>query len=357
MRASSVPSEVFALPSGRPRRIPKNLFLFGWPSHYGGADTKFAHLLRLLHRAFRITVVPNWPQQLRQRAWTRFLDRLKVRYTTLDRLPSRLDGVGLALCNGAFFDLGIHRQARSRGLRVVWSSEMMWYHAGELDAIRGGELDRVLYVSDLQRRLLNYEQYGTVSTRLTGNYVDPDAFPYVERRPRPFTIGRLSRADPVKYPEDFPVFYEALDLPDARFRVMAWSDELDAKYRWHHFGPRWTRLRPEAEDTLTFLSRLDLFVYPLGHRFLESWGRSTVEAMLTGLVPLVPPGHHLENLVRHGEAGFVCDDFREYQRYAQLLYGDDRLRRRMGRNCRRHAVRHLCNRAEHLRTWCEALDV
>jgi glycosyltransferase involved in cell wall biosynthesis len=337
--------------------MAKDLFLFGWPSHYGGADTKVAHLLRLLHRAFRITVVPNWLHQLGQRTWTERLDRLGIRYATLDQVPPQLDGVGLAVCNDLFFSHGIHREARARGLRIVWSPEMMWHHTGELEAIRAGEVDRVLYVSDLQRRVLNYEQYGPVSTRLTGNYVDPDEFPYVERASRAFTIGRLSRADPVKYPEDFPVFYEALDLADARFRVLAWSDELDARYRWHRFGPRWTLLRPGAEEVPTFLASLDLFAYPLGHRFHESWGRSTVEAMLTGLVPLVPPGHHLENLVRHGEAGYVCDDFREYRRYAHLLQRNPRLRKQMARRCHRHAVRNLCNRADHLRTWREALDV
>ena len=31
---------------------------------------------------------------------------------------------------------------------------------------------------------------------------------------------------------------------------------------------------------------LDLFVYPLGHQFIESWGRVVAEAMLTGCVPI-----------------------------------------------------------------------
>jgi glycosyltransferase involved in cell wall biosynthesis len=335
----------------------KDLFFFGWPSHYGGADTKAAHLLRLLRGAFRITVVPNWPHQLCQREWTGYLDRLGVRYATLGQLPARLEGVALALCNDVFFTAGICRQARSRGLKVVWSPEMMWHHEGELDAVGSGEVDRVLYVSEVQKRKLNYERFPGVSTRVTGNYVDPALFPFRRRPPRPFTVGRLSRAAPEKYPEDFPVFYEALGLSGVRFRVMAWDDGLAAKYRWHAFGPEWELLRPGAEDGLTFLYSLDLFVYPLGHRFTESWGRSAVEAMLTGLVPLVPPGHHLEHLVVHGKAGFVCDDFREYQRWAHLLYRDAALRERMGRACREHAARNLCDRAAHLRTWREALDV
>ena len=36
--------------------------------------------------------------------------------------------------------------------------------------------------------------------------------------------------DPVKFSEDFPVFYEALELPEARYRVMVWSRPLRKKY-------------------------------------------------------------------------------------------------------------------------------
>jgi glycosyltransferase involved in cell wall biosynthesis len=334
-----------------------SLFLFGWPSHYGGADTKFRDLVGLLCGSYSITVVPNWPLQLKQPVWRQFFEALQVRCCAFADLPDRLEGIGLALGNDLFFESGICKAARSKGLKIVWSAEMMWSHAGEVEAIRAGEVDRVLYVSETQKRRLDYERFGHISTRITGNYVDPDLFPFVERQARPFTVGRLSRAAPEKFPEDFPVFYEALDLPDARFRVMAWSEELAAKYRWHRFSPQWELLHSQAEDAFTFLASLDLFVYPLGHEFTESWGRSTVEAMLTGLVPLVPPGHHLENLIVHGETGFLCDDFREYRRHADLLYRNERLRKEMAHSARRHALYNLCERAAHLRTWSEALDV
>jgi glycosyltransferase involved in cell wall biosynthesis len=337
--------------------MTRSLFLFGWPSHYGGADTKFTDLVRLLCGSFSITVVPNFPLQLDQRPWRDFFETLRVRCCTVADLPDRLEGIALAVGNDLFFTSGICKTARAKGLKIVWSVEMMWSHPGEVEAIRAGEVDRVLYVSEIQNRHLAYERLGSISTRITGNYVDPDPFPFVERPARPFTIGRLSRAAPEKYPEDFPVFYEALDLPDARFRVMAWSDELAAKYRWHRFGPRWELLPPVAEDACRFLASLDLFVYPLGHRFVESWGRSTVEAMLTGLVPLVPPGHHLENLILPGETGFICDDFREYRRCAALLCQDTGLRKRMAENARRHALYNLCDRATNWKLWCEALDV
>lgn len=333
------------------------LFYFGWPSEYGGADTKAAHLLKLLAGFADITVIPNCAGQLQDPVWTTRLDALGIRYSTLASLPSRLDGVALAMCNNRFFSDGIYSEALQRGLQIVWSSEMMWHHPWERELIEAGVVTRLLYVSDIQRKALNYESFCNVPTRMTGNYISVDDFPFVERPPADHvTIGRLSRADALKYPEDFPVFYEALDIPNSRFRVMAWSDELSTKYRWHHFDDRWDLLPPEAEPAYRFLQSLDLFVYPLGHQFTESWGRSTVEAMLTGAIPIVPAGHHFESLIEHGKSGFLCDDFRDYHAFAQGLANDTQARRRMSLACRQRAEE-LNDPDKHRAIWMDALNV
>jgi glycosyltransferase involved in cell wall biosynthesis len=327
-----------------------SVWIFGWPGFVGGADTKLHHLLLLLHAHCHLTVVPNDARLLQMPFWTGLMDRLGVKYALLESLPPRLEGFALALCNESFFTDRIAHRARERGLKIVWSGEMMWPLAGEVEGVREGLVDKVLYVSELQRARLSPE-HNRVSWQIAGNYVEPDQFPFVERRNPTFTIGRLSRPAPEKYPEDFPVFYERLELPEVRFRVMAWDEALAHKYRWHRFDRRWELLPSEADSQLGFLHSLDLFVYPLGHRFVESWGRSTVEAMLTGCVPLVPTGHHLENLVVHGETGYVCSDFLEWKEQARNLCLDYGLRRRMAHQCREHAEQKLCNREEHLRTW------
>lgn len=331
------------------------LFIFGWPSFLGGADTKLAHLLVLLHAHLEITVVPNENRHLHNKTWTKFLDKLGVKYSMLDRLPPKLHGFGLSLSNEYFFTQRIAHRAKERGLQMIWSSEMMWHHAGELDAVKQGIVDTVLYTSEFQKAHLA-PGYGQLPGFITGNYIDPSFFPFQERQSPVFTIGRLSRAALEKYPEDFPVFYERLLLPEVRFRVMAWDAALRHKYRWHRFGERWDLLKAEQESQVAFLHSLDLFVYPLGHNFKESWGRSTVEAMLTGAIPLVPAGHHFENLLVHGQTGFVCQDFLEYKQYSHQLFYDYALRQRTARQAREHAVEKLCNREEHLKAWLQVFQ-
>ncbi|QDV25412.1 glycosyltransferase family protein [Aureliella helgolandensis] len=334
-----------------------NLFFFGWPSEYGGADTKAAHLLQLLAPHLSITVIPNSSLSLQEKCWTDKFDQWGIAYRSLESLPQQLEGTALALCNAHFFTGGIYSIARRRGLRVVWSSEMMWHHRHEVELIQAGAIDRLLYVSEVQRTCLNYESFCNVPTRMVGNYISPQAFPFVPRKvDGSITIGRLSRADLDKYPEDFPVFYEALQIPGAQFRVMAWSPALQEKYRWHHFDERWTLLEPNALAAGDFLQSLDLFIYTLGHHFVESWGRSTLEAMLTGAIPLVPHGHNFDHLIEHGVTGFQCSDFREFQTYAMELADNPMARQQMSHACRERAEQ-LNDAVTHLEIWLEALDV
>ncbi len=330
------------------------IYFFNWPSHVGGADTKLVHLLLLLHKHCSITVVPNHESRLREREWAKFLDRLGIRAAVLGRLPQTLEGFAISLSNGRFFTDRIAHRAKERGLKIIWSSEMMWHHPAELEAVRAGVVDHVLYVSEFQKAALA-PGYGSLPWSITGNYIDPREFPYIERRHASFTIGRLSRAAWEKYPENFPVFYESLALPDTGFRVMAWSDELARKYRWHRWDERWELLGEHEETQLKFLHSLDLFVYPLGHTFRESWGRSTVEAMLTGCVPLVPRGHQFESLIEHGESGFLCGEFAEWQEHALRLRLDCPYRQRIARQTHEHAAQELCDAEAHRKVWLDML--
>ena len=80
--------------------------------------------------------------------------------------------------------------------------------------------------------------------------------------------------------------------------------------------------------------------------------------MLTGCVPLVPKGggRHLENLVPHGQAGFLCSNNDEYREHVRRLRRDAALRKQLSRAARRQAENVLCNRTEHLRVWRQALE-
>ena len=121
--------------------------------------------------------------------------------------------------------------------------------------------------------------------------------------------------------------------------MLALPDRVSAIYQQHRFDARWDLLEKEAESQVEFLHSLDLFVYSRGPNFRESWGRSTLEAMVTGCVPLVPKGggHHLENLVPHGKAGFLSASDDEFRERVARLRSDVTLRKKLSRAARHHA--------------------
>jgi len=364
------------------------LYFFNWPSLVGGADTKFVHLLPLLCREAEVTVIPNTAERLAEPGWREWVESLGAKSCLLEQLPESLEGWAVSLCNADFFSKGIWHEARRRGLKIAWSSEMMWHFPAELGAVMFGWIDVVLYVSPVQRAALEPGYLhalsggsesprtlaladpeavaGTMRTAngralrwaMPGNFIDPAAFPFKERgvEDRPFAIGRLSRPDPDKFPDDFPGTYERLGLRDpCRFRVMAWSDRLRERWSNYEFGDRWEMLPPAAEPTTDFLHSLDVLMYEVSPRFSESWGRAVVEAMLTGAVPLVPSDrrHHLRNLVQHGTAGFHCDGPPDYARYGKLLQDDPVRLAEMSRAARNWAETRLCNPAKHVALWTD----
>jgi hypothetical protein len=362
----------------------RRLYIFGWPGAIGGASTKLAHLLRLLHQRFPIVVIPNEDAEVSDPEWRPLLDALAVTTCSFRQLPERLHGWGLSLCNFEFLLSPKWAEARRRGLKMAWSNEMMWSHPGELGAVFTGIVDQILYVSAVQRESLEPHYLAawtgslkthTVSDRnslwgqwkhpagrelrwtITGNYVDSALFqpknPRAKEPHQPIVIGRLSRADPDKFPDNFPVSYENLGLRNARFRVMGWNEPLAHKFGAHRFDSRWDLLPPLKEEPLQFLQSLDLFVYSVGPNLRESWGRAIVEAMLSGVVPLLPadPKHHLCNLVQHGQSGFLCENDTDFGKYARMLEDDPQLLAHCSRRAREDAAHRLCDAPEHIRLW------
>lgn len=375
-----------------------NLYWFNWPAHVGGSDTKFVHTLRLLADEYDITVIPNDAGYFENLEWLDFLRSLGVRWSLLEDLPDRLEGWAISLCNGRFFTGGMLGACVRRGLKVAWSSEMMWHFYGELEATRFGLIDKVLYVSPAQRRALEPAYRWAVSAEegppphfepggapmpegdgwhgrlkgadgrelpwvMPGNYIDPELFPFRQRGflpdGQPFTIGRVSRPDPHKFPDDFPQSYERLGLREpARFRVLGWSGQMAGLWPDHPFDTRWDLVPAGSVPVTQFLDSLDVMVYDLGPTFKESWGRAVVEGMLSGVVPLVPRGggHHLDQLVPHGIGGYLCEGPEDYRRYANGLRENPALLAQLSLGAREWAVRHLCGREAHLKRWREVFS-
>ncbi len=333
--------------------MPK-VYFFGIPGRIGGAATKIRDLLMLLKDSLDICVVLNSRAELDLPDARSSIDAAGVELAFEEDLPNKMDGVALVICQTDLFTSGRAQRIKERGLKLFLSNEMMWPFTGEEEAVKAGLIDRVLFVSKLQSGAFS-ELYHDIPSFETGNYVDARRFKFVERQREDIVVGRLSRPDPDKYSEDFPTFYEALKLPRAKYHVMAWSDALHKKYCWHEFGDQWALFGAGVIPTDVFLQRLDLFVYTLGPLVKESWGRSVVEAMLTGAIPLVPTGHNFDALMESGSTGYICNSFDAFFEAANRLYSDIRFRRKVSVDCADYARKKICNPDTHRKLWMKCL--
>ena len=341
------------------------LYVFHWPSDYGGADTKLDHTLSILSKFMDIVCIPNDSRQLQQKNWIESLGSRGIK--TMSRedfiaLPDSLEGHAIAFSNGSFVSrLNLCNLAKTKGLKVYWGNEMMWHFPGELEQIRVGNVDVVLYTSEFNRKVLEPGYLNAnprIRGHIVGNYIDPDRFPYKERHSNSnIIIGRLSRADTEKYSYDLPVFYESLGLRNAKYRIMAWNPKVAKMYNWHYFGDNWDLLSPNEETTLNFLYSLDLFVYKLGHKFKESWGRSTVEAMLTGCIPIVPSGHNFEEFIIQEKTGFMCDTYEDYRNVCIELQNNPQKRHKISKQASAYASSVICNKDKHEKIWRNVFNV
>ncbi len=332
------------------------LYLYGVPGRIGGASTKIAHLIRLLHGQRKLTVILPSVAALKDRHIRTLTEPYGVQCITLKDLSKKLEGLVFAVCEKNFFKDGTATRLKDRGLKLIWSNEMMFPFDGEAEAAKNGLIDRALFVSTFQADAFT-EMYRGVSSFITGNYIDPEDFPPCDRKNSSFIVGRLSRPDVDKYPLDLPAFYEELGLSDVCYRVMAWSSELERQYRWHKFSSNWELLPPNKEPVHRFLSSLDVFLYPLGHRIKESWGRAVVEAMLTGCVPVVPAGHQFETFMESGQTGFIFRAYHEVKAIMHELNENYALRKMLGQQCAEHARENLCNADKHRAIWIQALNL
>ena len=331
------------------------LYILGWPSDLGGADTKLRDTLPLWCKDYTVYVVPNKRTSLDDGHTYNYVLDCGAVALPYDELPTNMNGgTVFSMCNKRVFLDGKFKDLQQRGAYTIFSSEMMWCHEGELEACVLGHVDKVLFTSDLQKRELAYFYPRDIPVDVTSNYIN--IYRYLYKRPghdAPFTIGRLSRPDPVKYPRAFPLLYES--IVDCAYRVMAWSPELSEIYKWHKFDERWSLLTSCYETGPHFLSKLHVYVFQTGATFAETWGRSAIEAMAVGCPPLVSPGHHMSTLITSGVDGFICRTHNAFKRRVAQLRDDPDMMTAMSVAARDTAIK-LNNPEEHRAEWRRAFE-
>jgi len=187
----------------------------------------------------------------------------------------------------------------------------------------------VVYASELTKRLAgNHPGY------VQPSLIDLDRFVRADSKPSAFTVGRLSRADPLKHHPEDAALYRRLVEEGCRVRIMGPSSSLKEELG----GIESITLLPMfAEEAPLFLQSLDCFFYRTSEKYLEPSGRVVTEAMACGLPVVCHESGGYAEVIEHGRNGFL---FESQQEALEILLGlreDPALRERVGREARRTA--------------------
>lgn len=331
------------------------VFVAGYPSSLGGADTELWHVMRLWNRfGVRVHLLPA---RRPDSTWRQRCDAFGFETTVIGgpgwerQLSDLPGGIVCGFCSNDF--LAYAAAFRSLGCKLVWANCMTWMFPTELRLYGNiGPFDAYVFQSRFQQDTLSPRLQcwgaGPQTWFHIPGAIEAAEFPY---RPLPhsahsdFVVGRLARSDVDKWHEDMWSTLEAIDYRPMRARVMGWSPAI-AKKLGH--PPAWCEtLPPCAESTILFYRQLHALL-PINGGERENWPRIGLEAMAAGVPIVAHNAWGWREMIEHGETGFLANSPQEFAHWATELANNETLRLSVTHHARERLVNHL---AEPGRIW------
>jgi glycosyltransferase involved in cell wall biosynthesis len=333
------------------------VWVAGFPSRYGGADTELDHLIDLLRRYdVSVHLVPMFgaDDEARESATARGC-RIWDYSDSIFR-----DKIVISFCNGEFLAKLPAIMEKGRPRRVIWFNCMTWLFDAEREAHQHGWIDVFGFVSKYQQSILGLE-LERIRPYKTFDYRPYFHVPRVEWQYRPadgtYRMGRISRDDGGKFAIDTWSIFDRVLVPRGvakKIHILGYGPNAASK-----IGPAppsldWRTWSANEIPATDFYRTIDTMVHKTGGS-RESYCRVLVESYAHGVVPIVEDDFAFPELVEHGETGFCTSDSDEMSYYASRLAMDRDLHRRMAEAGRHHLEKNLIDPARCWQGWQEVL--
>lgn len=388
-----------AMPPTAHRPLP-TLFVIGYPSDVGGANTELWHTVKLWRRfGLGVTLIPTWRADRRWRArldaigcrtvevvrddeWTREGRRVKGEgrgeqgdaaplaprsspvpllpspfYPLLHDVPGLPGGIVVAFCNTRF--LAVAERILDLGCKVIWAGCMNWLFPEErLLYRRRGVFHRYVFQSRYQADQLSPQLARFGYQRSQGHLIrgafDVAEFPLrprAHRRGERFVVGRVSRAEPDKFPRELWQTFRGVPHP-LSVKVLGFSTRIREKVGPP--PPSCETFAPGGVPVGEFLSTLHAMVQA-NDQAVENWPRVGLEAMASGVPLVVENKGGWREMLRHERTGLLCDSREEMSYQIARLAYDEQFRIGLG-VAARQAVEAFCEPAAWWQSWKQLLE-
>lgn len=338
----------------------QNIYFFHWPSDLGGADTRLKELIQCFSNSnqYNLFCIPNDDFRLKEVSNSKFLEENNVKILSWKDLPKSESGYAIAFCNFRLFSEDWRaKKIKNIGLKLIWSNDMMWTTKEEISCLKDKLVSAHIYTSQFHKQILEKKapELKSLKSFILPNYFHFNNYQKTTKKENlknKFVIGKLSRADEMKFGENFPLFYDKMPVENPKFRIMGWKQKLSNKFKWFEFNKdRWELLPENQESIIEFLSQLDLYVFNAHHDYIENQSRAMIEAQLLG-VPVIAPNYgNFPNMVWHGRNGFIYDTIEDCYKYISLLSKDKALYNELSHNSRSLSKTVWTNSNTQLKYW------
>jgi hypothetical protein len=326
------------------------LTIAGYPGFTAGALTETSQIVELLRdRGVSVRLVPLHPVDDRAKSICDDLGCITEPY----RIGVFKDRIVASWNNGRFLCHLPEIMDTGKPRLVIWANCMTVAHEIEKLCHARRWIDRFAYISNYQRREIKpglekirpvvefegYTPYLNPESRFHSirfNYLPPGDT---------FTLGRISRDDPLKFsPETWQTF-AAVDTGKMKRRVvilgmgdkMRRSGALEEQAACNrNFGDtEWVNLRSGEIDSGDFYKQVDCVIHQTGGS-RESYCRVVVESAAAGVPFIGEREYALPELVIDGVTGFLCHTSLGMADRARQLAADESLRKRIIFQAREH---------------------
>lgn len=337
--------------------MSREIWVYGFPSTYGGADTELDHLIDLWRRHdVAVTLVTSGPP-----------DGTMLR-TVLDRgcrvrgyRPGIFkDRVVLSLCNGEFLRRLPEIHAAGKPAVTCWANCMTWTFPDEIEAHRQGLIDLHLFQSRYQEGMLRPALEAVRPVQSLEGYrpwFNPGRLSF---QPSPvtdlFAMGRISRDDAAKFPADLWRTFAKVSSPvPTKAMVLGYGPNAAAKCGSAPGWLDWQTWQPGAIPAANLYRRLHCLIHRTGGS-RENWPRTVIEAMASGVPVIAERDYGLPEMLQDGVTGFLCGSSDEMSFRASELAYNEAGRLAMAEAAHRAFLDQHANEARSMACWERLFD-
>jgi glycosyltransferase involved in cell wall biosynthesis len=336
--------------------LSKELWIAGYPSFYGGADTELSHQIDLWRlNDIDVNLVPMFSADTEMR---KICDangcKTHIYSDTIFK-----DKIVVSFCNGEFLkklpDIVINGKPKA----VVWFNCMTTHFPLELVAHKNEWINFHGFVSNYQKNLLlpqlnelkpvqeleDYHPYfnpQNAAQRIEFKYNIPDKW---------FSLGRISRDDYNKFSDDmWNIFYKVCTPRKKKVFVLGYGTNAHQRCGEAPGGLDWQIWAPNAIPVKEVYKILHCIVHKTGGS-RESYCRIVPEAYASGVPIITEDDYAFPDLIDNGVTGYRCKTSDEMSFRASELAFDEEKRKKIIFNAHDYLIHEIASKERCWKAW------